>query len=119
METMTFISPSVQPRTETNAAEPYTPLPGAPVRGAVLMRDAVPETVFDANITKDEILELFGFELSREEYMQTMRRDSALGDLWVLFRMRGEVQKAEEYKNLITDKAYKTRLGYTDLVPSL
>jgi hypothetical protein len=110
METITFISPSVQPRTETNGAEPYTPLPDAPVRGAVR------QTVFDFGITPQEQIDVFGYNQTYDEYVMLINDDGRYADLWKLFTLRGDKQRADDYKSRIADESSRFWTGYTDLL---
>ena len=75
------------------------------------------ETVFEHNLTKDEIYGLFGFEdMTRERYIQTLKRTRKTDDailyginsrLYYLYYWRGDKQKAMEYANRLPDCDHK------------
>ena len=100
METTAFISPSP---TKKNTSTKTT---------------TVVKTVFDVDITSEELLELCGFLMLKEDYLRTTSPDGALGDLWVLFRMRNDFAGAEMFRKRIQDQDFRERITYTDLVPS-
>lgn len=75
------------------------------------------ETVFEHNLTKDEIYGLFGFEdMTRERYIQTLKRTRKTDDailyginsrLYYLYYWRGDKQKAMEYADKLPDCEHK------------
>ena len=75
------------------------------------------ETVFEHNITKEEIYGLFGFEdMTRERYIRTLKRTRKTDDaiqyginsrLYALYLSRGNKDKAMEYANRLPDCDHK------------
>lgn len=71
------------------------------------------ETVFEHNITKEEIYGLFGFEdMTREDYIETVKRayntDEEMmmnfnTNLYMLYRDRGNKNKAMEFADRLPD----------------
>ena len=58
-------------------------------------------TIFDYNVTKDEIKNLFVNYFDSNEYIQHTSYKKRLQDLYVLFKMR-EDKKAAEVMNALT-----------------
>lgn len=74
------------------------------------------ETVFEHNITKEEIQSIFYFPTTKEEYIASINRicsndkeinDFVNADLYILFRLRKNKLKALEYFNKISDSEAK------------
>ncbi len=70
------------------------------------------ETIFDHNVTGVEIEVLNSFIpskaiRSKENYVESANLDNSYSDLYHLYMLRGEVDKAEEYLGLIKDPQYK------------
>jgi len=64
------------------------------------------ETVFDHHITENEQKALFGYVLSPEDvefYKIRISNDGAYALLYHLYRLRGDMKKAEEFLNKIKD----------------
>ncbi|WP_394752807.1 hypothetical protein [Crenothrix sp.] len=68
------------------------------------------ETIFDHNITSDEILALTdGYQESQEDYLYALDQDSAFADLYRLYSLRGNSDKALFFCDQITDIAFKNQ----------
>lgn len=75
------------------------------------------ETVFEHNLTKEEIIGLFVFEdTTRESYINTVKgmydtEEKMLinfnSNLYLLYRSRGDIKKAMEYADRIPDCDFK------------
>lgn len=75
------------------------------------------ETVFEHNLTKEEIIGLFMFEdTTREDYIETVKRAYNTEEqmimnfncnLYMLYWGRGDKKKAMEYANRIPDCDFK------------
>lgn len=67
------------------------------------------ETVFDHNITKEEIVGVFGYEGFKREWIEELGVDQigCYADIYRLYRMRGDQKKAEEYLAKIPDSEWK------------
>jgi hypothetical protein len=75
------------------------------------------ETVFDHNITKDELRKLlYGDTESLEEYTQFLDQDGAYADIAQLLRSRGDNDKALKYISMITDNELRTQYMTTPCV---
>lgn len=75
------------------------------------------ETVFEHNLTKDEIYGLFGFEdTTRNDYIEILKKTHKTDDtimygvnvsLYMLYMDRGNKQKAMEYADKLPDCEHK------------
>ena len=65
------------------------------------------ETIFDHNITKEELDELFGPLDWTKEFFEAHSQEDNYIDLYRLFRFRGDLITAQKYLNKIKDKDYK------------
>lgn len=92
------------------------------------------ETIFDHNITQDEIENFFGAHFrTKEEYdlinstvvpgiiepmtEYDMQQDEYVG-IYKLYKYRGDEAKAKEYYDKIDDMTYKLgTLGHNDVLP--
>ena len=67
------------------------------------------ETIFDHNITNEEIKALTGFDLTKEEYLSA--DDDQVGyyiDIYYLYKIiREDEKKAQEYFDKIPDSPHK------------
>lgn len=67
------------------------------------------ETIFDHNVTKEELKDILGFDSwTREELLSIncTQRDH-YGVIYRLYRYRGDKEKAKEYADKIPDDDYK------------
>lgn len=71
---------------------------------AVLQEKPI-ETIYDHNPTALELEELTC--LTEEEYQQFVSQDTAFAELYWLYDMRGDHDKAAKYLGMIQDKLYK------------
>ncbi len=74
------------------------------------------ETIFDHNVTGVEIDLLNSFIVSKgirdkENYENNLDRDRSYSDLFHLYSIRGEMDKAEVYFNKIKNPEYKSTLS--------
>ncbi len=68
------------------------------------------ETVFDHNITEEELSKLlYGDTESVEEYTQFLNQDGAYSDIAQLLRSRGDNDKALSYISLISNNELRTQ----------
>lgn len=87
------------------------------------------ETIFDHNITPDELeagflpyaLEIrhgldFPDPLTEQGYRDSITQEAAIFDLALLFEFRGDEGKAEEYFEQVPEKAAEYKRGFDDLV---
>jgi len=75
----------------------------------------IKETIFDHDLTADELYKLTGFEdTTYKQYQIALTPNCALGDLWTLFKIRGDTQKAQEYFDRIKSKKYKWTLKFLE-----
>ena len=67
------------------------------------------ETIFDHNVTKEEVKALTGFDLTKEEYLSV--DDDQVGyyiDIYYLYKIiREDEEKAQEYFDKIPDSFHK------------
>jgi len=69
------------------------------------------ETIYDHGITDDEILEMCdGYPETREEYFEVLSHDSAMSDLFRLYRMRGQPEKSDHYLEQINDDLFRNQI---------
>jgi hypothetical protein len=74
------------------------------------------ETIFDHNPTQQELVMLFGPRpMTREEYLSVVEQESAYGDLYRLYSLRGKPEIAEQFLNKITDEDYRLTLAMHDI----
>jgi hypothetical protein len=100
METTAFISPRQKTNTRNGKSDGLQPS----------------ETVFDFNMTPEEIIEMFGYAMSEAEYKEFLSEDSRYADLYLLFRDRKDTERAQYYKSLIKSKSFRESLDYTDII---
>lgn len=77
------------------------------------------ETIFDHNITEDELTFLFGHVVDKERYLSLtadIDTDSANGMLYSLYTIRNDNVTALKYLNKIKDKQYKFDLQLDDII---
>jgi hypothetical protein len=65
------------------------------------------ETIFDHNITKDEIQALGMIRNTKEEYIKDIGPETSNGDIFSLYILRGDYKRAGEYLSKIKDKSYR------------
>lgn len=84
---------------------------------SAVVKDEKIETVFDHGISEAEMINLFGFVEAREIYNDRLSNDFALGDLYLLYHMRGDEKSANAFLNKMSSAAAKadiTRAGCCD-----
>lgn len=75
------------------------------------------ETIFDHSPTKDEILELFDDDISKDNYFtEIMDPDRENGIIYRLYFIRGDMKKANKYLNRINSQSYKDDLESIDTI---
>lgn len=62
------------------------------------------ETIFDFNVTEAELEYLWITHRTQEEYIKHANDYSRLSDLFILFQLRGNEEKAEYYRNKIKNQ---------------
>ena len=68
------------------------------------------ETIYDHSVTNDEILKLTnGYPESHEEYFYGLDQDSAYADLYGLYVIRNEAEKASFYLEQIQDSGFRNQ----------
>ena len=68
------------------------------------------ETIYNHNVTEAEILQLTnGYPESKEEYIYALGQDSAYADLYRLYAIRHETDKAFFYLEQIQDSGFKNQ----------
>ena len=77
---------------------------------AVLQENYV-ETIFDHGVTDDELSELM-LE-SKNDYLYSIDQDTAYVDLYWLYDMRGDTNKAHKYLDSIQDLKYRNSITMT------
>ena len=76
---------------------------------AVLKPEKI-ETIYDHGVTESEILALTnGYPETQEEYFEALSQDGAYADLFRLYRLRGNKDKASYYLERIEDPAFKNQ----------
>lgn len=65
------------------------------------------ETIFDHNVTEDEIELLFGMTGYTEEYLQKKPQDRNYAHIYCLYLIRKDEMTAMKYFNLIPDSINK------------
>jgi hypothetical protein len=66
------------------------------------------ETIFDHGVTDAEIQALTdGYPETQEEYFYGLDHDSAYADLFRLYRLRGDTDKAAYFMEKIEDNSFK------------
>lgn len=66
------------------------------------------ETIFDHNITKDEMLALYCFDYDKSDYLKESNQYQCYKDIYRLYCMRRDTKTAKKYLDLIPDSDYKT-----------
>jgi len=77
------------------------------------------ETIFDHNVTTEELNILFGHAVDKEQYLSLtadIGADSANGMLYSLYTIRNDNVTALKYLNKIKDKQYKFDLQLDDII---
>ncbi|MFI3195121.1 MAG: hypothetical protein QX195_04800 [Methylococcaceae bacterium] len=77
---------------------------------AVLKENYV-ETIFDHGVTDAELSELM-LE-SKNDYLYSVDQDTAYVDLYWLYDLRGDVNKAHKYLDSIQDSKYRNSVTMT------
>lgn len=77
---------------------------------AVLKENPI-ETVFDHHVTDAEIIELM-LE-PKHDYLYSIDQDTAYADLYWLYEMRGDANKAHKYLDSIQDSKYRNSIIMT------
>ncbi|MBN2651478.1 MAG: hypothetical protein JXR63_03770 [Spirochaetales bacterium] len=72
------------------------------------------ENIFDFKPTNEELEDIFGDVISKDDYLTNRTEaDELLGDLYSLFVYRGQKTEAETYLTKITNQAYANSLKET------
>ena len=75
------------------------------------------ETIFDHNPTREELTNLLGSAIPREEYFAAAtNQESEYGELYRLFMLRNDPARAGRFLDLITDPIYRLNVSQVDLV---
>lgn len=61
------------------------------------------ETIFDHNVTKEELVQLLGYVPNKDEYIKGKSQESHYKTLCRLCLMRGDRQKAKKYFDELPD----------------
>lgn len=72
------------------------------------------ETIYDHGVTEQELTVLFGpvdERETREEYFAFLSPDSAYADLYLLYRWRGQFDRAVQFLDHIQDERYRRTVG--------
>ncbi len=67
------------------------------------------ETIFDLNVTPEEIRCVTGFDLTKEEYLE--EKDTQINyyiDIYYLYRIREDEENAKKYLDKIPDSFHKS-----------
>lgn len=66
------------------------------------------ETIFDHNITKEEVDKIIGFPLTKEEYMSICgSQEECYTDIYYLYLLRNNVSKGKYYLDKIPNSVHK------------
>lgn len=72
------------------------------------------ENIFDFNPTSQELEDLFGAEISKDDYLKNRSKDDErLGDIYSLLVYRDEIEQADKFWAQIADKNYALSLKET------
>jgi hypothetical protein len=74
------------------------------------------ETIFDHNITKKEMLDIFGLEITKEEYLRLRDADTMYADLFKLYKLRRDLARAKSFLLKIKDPAYRHHFDAPDVL---
>ena len=68
------------------------------------------ETIYDHGVTESEILQMTdGYPETKEEYFEVLSSDGALADLYRLYVIRDQPEKAMFYLEQIQDAGFKNQ----------
>jgi hypothetical protein len=71
-------------------------------------------TIFDHNPTEAELTEILGeFDISKDEYTESLSTDSALAALWKLHMIRGDNAQARLCLDKIESESFKQQFVIT------
>lgn len=81
------------------------------------------ETIFDHNVTDEELNGILGLVMSKDEYLKSldMGNNKLLSSIYALYRLylwRDDNKKADEYYNKAydIDKEYAIDMAYYDII---
>ena len=67
------------------------------------------ETIFDHNVTPEEVENITGFNLSKERYLKHYKTQiDCYTSIYYLYKIRGDEKKAQEYLDKIPNSFHKT-----------
>ena len=65
------------------------------------------ETIFDHNVTEDEVINIVGVPTSPKQYKRIISQSKAYEDIYYLYTERGNEQKAQEYLDKLPNDKHK------------
>lgn len=75
------------------------------------------ETIFDHNVTSDELVTLLGSVVSREKYLSSpLDSDGENGMLYSLYSLRNDAAKAAHFLAKVKDKHLRFDLQQNDII---
>jgi hypothetical protein len=74
------------------------------------------ETIFDYDVTDDELEELLGGIESVNDYLSVTSQDTAYADLFFLHQIRDNKARAQFFLNQITDDNYRRAISFPSCV---
>jgi hypothetical protein len=77
---------------------------------SAVLNHQIIETIFDHGVTDAEMLALTdGYPESRENYLYSLDQDSAYADLYRLYSIRNDANKASFFLEQIKDSSFKNQ----------
>ena len=77
---------------------------------SAVVKEKPVETIFDHGVTDDEILKLTnGYPESKEDYFYALSQDSAYADLYRLYVIRGDIDKAAFFLDQVQDITFRNQ----------
>ena len=65
------------------------------------------ETIFDHNVTDEELKNLFGMTMTKKEYLDGLEQRKAYDHLFYLHQSRGDKKKAKKYLDKTPNDIHK------------
>ena len=65
------------------------------------------ETIFDHNVTEDEVLNIVGIAISKERYIGIVSKEKAIEDIYYLYLERNNHKEANKYLDMLPDDKHK------------
>jgi hypothetical protein len=72
------------------------------------------ETIFDHNPTREELENICGETVTRENHMMWQTADSLYAEIYWLYEIRGDMATAGKYLDKITDPQYRSDVQLKD-----